>query len=227
MSQLKGFFVTGTDTGIGKTWAGCGLILALRQRGYRVIGMKPIASGCQRTAEGLRNEDALCLQSASAVSIPYESINPYAFEPPIAPHIAAQEVGVKIQFAKIRSMAEGLALHAEYLVVEGVGGWRVPLGKEGDVAALAAVLQLPVVLVVGVRLGCLNHALLSIEAIVAAGLPLAGWIANVVDPQMERIDENLETLCAGIAAPCLGVIPFLAQFQPEQLAACLHAESLV
>ena len=226
MSQLKGYFLTGTDTGIGKTWVGCGLITALRQRGQRVIGMKPVASGCQRTPQGLRNDDALRLQTVSTVEVPYDSINPYTFEPPIAPHIAAREAGVAIVFARIRALAEALALHADYLIVEGVGGWRVPLGQDGDVAALAAALNLPVVLVVGIRLGCLNHALLSAAAITATGLPLAGWVANLIDPHTERLSENLETLKQGIAAPCLGVTPFLPAFAPEHLAACLHLQWL-
>jgi dethiobiotin synthetase len=226
MNQLKGYFLTGTDTGIGKTWVGCGLITALRQRGQQVIGMKPIASGCRRTPQGLRNDDALRLQTASTVAVPYDSINPYAFEPPIAPHIAAREAGITIAFARILALAEALARHADYLIVEGVGGWRVPLGQDGDVAALAAVLNLPVVLVVGIRLGCLNHALLSAEAITASGLSLAGWVANLIDLHTERVTENLATLKQGITAPCLGVTPFLPAFAPEHLAACLHLELL-
>jgi dethiobiotin synthetase len=226
MSQLQGYFLTGTDTGIGKTWVGCGLITALRQRSQRVIGMKPVASGCQHTPQGLRNDDALRLQAVSTVEVPYDAINPYAFEPPIAPHIAAREAGVVIAFARIRALAEMLARHADYLIVEGVGGWRVPLGPDGDVAALAAVLNLPVVLVVGIRLGCLNHAFLSAAAITAAGLPLAGWVANLIDPRTERLSENLETLRQGITAPCLGVTPFLPAFAPEHLAACLHLQGL-
>lgn len=226
MTQTKGFFITGTDTGIGKTWVGCAVITALREQGHRVIGMKPIASGCEPTDQGLRNEDALSLQAASSVPIPYESINLYAFEPAIAPHIAAEKAGVDIDFQWIHDMAHALTMHADYLIVEGVGGWRVPLGKQGDVGALAAVLKLPVILVVGMRLGCLNHAFLSAEAIVARGLNLAGWVANVVDPQMECLDANLHALKQGIAAPCLGVTPFLSSFEPSHLAACLHLDLL-
>ena len=226
MSQLQGYFITGTDTGVGKTWVSCGLITALQRRNQRVIGMKPIASGCQRTPAGLRNDDALRLQAVSTVEVPYDSLNPYAFEPPIAPHLAAQEAGVEIAFTRIRALAEALALHADYLIIEGVGGWRVPLGRDGDVAALARALNLPVVLVVGIRLGCLNHAFLSAEAILASGLPLAGWIGNLIDPHTERVTENLETLKQGIPAPCLGITPFLPTFAVEPLAACLHLEAL-
>jgi dethiobiotin synthetase len=227
MNPLKGFFVTGTDTGIGKTWVSCGVITALQKHSQRVIGMKPIASGCQQTPQGLRNEDALLLQAASSVSIPYESINLYAFEPAIAPHIAAAEVGRDMDFSWICEMTEALTLHADYLVVEGVGGWRVPLGKQGDVGALASALKFPIILVVGVRLGCLNHAFLTADAIQGTGLTLAGWVANIVDPNTERLDDNLEALRVGIAAPCLGVTPYLATFEPEHLVACLHLDSLL
>jgi len=227
MSQLQGYFITGTDTGVGKTWVSCGLITALQRRNQRVIGMKPIASGCQRTPAGLRNDDALRLQAVSTVEVPYDSINPYPFEPPIAPHIAAREAGVEIAFARIRALAEALALHADYLIIEGVGGWRAPLCRNGDVAALAVALNLPVVLVVGIRLGCLNHAFLSAEAISASGLRLAGWIGNLIDPHTDRVTDNLETLKQGIAAPCLGITPFLPAFAIEPLAACLHLEALL
>lgn len=227
MNPLKGFFVTGTDTGIGKTWVSCGVIAALQKHGQRVIGVKPIASGCHPTPQGLRNEDALLLQAASSASISYESINLYAFEPAIAPHIAAAEVGADIDFSWICEMTEALTLHADFLVVEGVGGWRVPLGKHGDVGALASALKLPIVLVVGVRLGCLNHAFLTAEAIQGAGLTLAGWVANIIDPNTERLDENLDALRLGIAAPCLGVTPHLTTFEPNHLAACLHLDALL
>lgn len=218
MGDLNGYFITGTDTGIGKTWVACGLITGLRERGHRVMGMKPVASGCVPTAGGLRNEDALALQAVSSLAAPYEVINPYAFEPPIAPHIAAQEVGAKIAFGEICARSEQLMGLVDMLVVEGVGGWRVPLGEEGDVEALAATLKLPVVLVVGVRLGCINHAFLTAESI---GLSLAGWVANLVDPAMERLADNLQTLCNGITAPYLGMVPFLQDYQPQVIASCL------
>jgi dethiobiotin synthetase len=219
MAELHGFFVTGTDTGIGKTWVSSGLILALRLHGYRAIGMKPIASGCSSTPSGLRNEDALALQTASSETVGYETVNPYAFEPAIAPHVAAREAGVNITFATIRAHAEKVMRLADHLVVEGVGGWRVPLGADGDVAALAGFLDLPVVLVVGLRLGCINHALLTAEAIASEGLPLAGWVASTLAPQMERQAENIEALRQEIRAPMLGVIPFLPQLQPRRVAA--------
>lgn len=226
MNAFKGYFVTGTDTSVGKTWAACGLITALRRGGWRVIGMKPVASGCRQTLQGPRNDDALRLQAVSTVEMPYDSINPYALEPPISPHIAAAEAGVEIDFDRIRALAEALALHADCLIIEGVGGWAAPLGRNGDVAALAVSLQLPVILVVGIRLGCLNHAFLSARAIAATGLPLAGWVANLIDPHTERVSAVLDTLQQGLAVPCLGVMPYLSDFAPESLAACLHPERL-
>ena len=215
---MRGCFVTGTDTEIGKTWVSCGLLTALAQQGQRVLGMKPIASGCQRTVEGLRSDDALYLQAASSITAPYHDINPYALEPAIAPHIAAREAGITIDFEQIRATAERLAGKVDHLVVEGVGGWRVPLGNDGDVAALAGMLGLPMILTVGVRLGCINHALLSAEAIQSDGLILAGWVANLIEPATQRLEDNLQTLRQRIKAPCLGVIPFLPDYNPERLA---------
>jgi dethiobiotin synthetase len=226
-SMNRGFFITGTDTGVGKTWVACGLITALRQQGLSAVGMKPIASGCELTREGLRNEDALRLQAVSSYALPYNSINPYAFEPPIAPHIAAREAGVDIAFARICELAGRLCSQAEQIIVEGVGGWRVPLGRDGDVSALASALNLPVLLVVGVRLGCINHAVLSSDAIRGGGLPMAGWIANRIDPESARFEENLATLRSVIPAPCLGVIPFLGEYQAVTVAAHLQPQYLL
>jgi dethiobiotin synthetase len=227
VSKLRGFFITGTDTEVGKTEVACGLLVALKQRRHTALGMKPIASGSESTPAGLRNADALALQAVSSLNLPYESINPYAFVPPIAPHLAAQEAGVAIDFAYIRAGADQLGRQADYVIVEGVGGWRVPLGQDGDVAALASILGLPVILVVGIRLGCINHALLSAEAIASSGLPLAGWVANRIDPDSTRFEENLDTLHNAIAAPCLGIVPFLAERPPEVLASCLQLDVLL
>lgn len=201
-----GCFVTGTDTGIGKTRAAVALLQALAARGLRAVGMKPVASGCEATPAGLRNDDALALIAASAGAPDYALVNPYAFAPPVAPHLAARAAGCGIDFAHIEDCARCLAAGADWLVVEGVGGWRVPLGAGGELATLAQRLGLPVVLVVGLRLGCLNHALLSADAILAAGLPLAGWIANRIDPDMALADDNLVTLTALLPAPCLGTL---------------------
>lgn len=226
MGPRRGCFVTGTDTGVGKTWIACGLMAALRLAGHTVVGMKPVASGGFHTPAGLRNEDAVKLDALSSVDLPYEWLNPYCFEPPIAPHIAASEAGVEIAFDRIETIAEDLSRQADCLIVEGVGGWRVPLSRDGDVQALAAILGLPVVLVVGVRLGCINLAALTASAIKASGLPLAGWVANTIDPAMQRLEENLAALDQAIAAPCLGVVPFQQDFHPETLAAFLSQELL-
>jgi len=213
-----GVFVTGTDTGVGKTWACIALLEALRRQGCRVAGMKPIASGCEETPAGLRNEDALLLQRHSALALPYERVNPCRYAPPIAPHIAARRAGREISVAAILQSFEELRREADFVVVEGVGGWRVPLGPdlgpERTLADLAHAMRLPVLLVVGLRLGCLNHALLSAEAIRADGLELKGWVANRLEPGYETLPETLETLSRGLGAPPLGLLPFVSPPPP-------------
>ncbi|MEA3219469.1 dethiobiotin synthase [Immundisolibacter sp.] len=219
----RGFFVTGTDTGVGKTRVSAGLIAVLRQQGLRVAGMKPVASGCAATPAGLRNDDALALIGASGGDWPYEWVNPYAFAPPIAPHLAAADVGSTIRFAVIEQAFGQLAAQSDCVVVEGVGGWRVPLGPDGDVADLAMGLQLPVVLVVGLRLGCLNHAALTAADIRRCGLPLAGWVGNAIETGFERLDDNLKALGDSLAAPCLGVVRHAAAVTPASVARDLRA----
>jgi len=198
------WFVTGTDTEVGKTFATCALILALRHHGIRAIGMKPIAAG---TDENGRNDDVERLIAAADTTVPRELINPYLFQPAIAPHIAAEETGRLIAIEHIVACFQKLRDMSDAVLVEGVGGFCVPLGKDWDTADLAKELGLPVLLIVGMRLGCINHALLSCQAISARGLKLAGWIANRIDPAMSRFDENLNALRARIDAPLLGVIP--------------------
>lgn len=222
----RGLFVTGTDTGVGKTRVAAGLIVALRRRGWRVAGMKPVASGCAMTPAGLRNDDALALQAASGFALPYAWVNPYAFAPPIAPHIAAADAAQSIQFSVITQAFERLTQHADWVVVEGVGGWRVPLGPDGDVAALARHLQLPVVLVVGLRLGCLNHAALTADAIRGSGLPLLGWIASAVDADFARPLDNWAALADILPEPCLGCLPHAPQAGAEDTAARLDLAAL-
>lgn len=202
----RGVFVTGTDTGSGKTRASALLVRAHRACGRRAIGIKPVASGCRETPEGLRNEDAETLGSASDPAPPYALCNPYAFAPPIAPHIAAREAGIAIALDPIVEAYRTLASRVDRIVVEGVGGWAVPLSDALMQADLVRALDVPVILVVGLRLGCINHALLSAHAIAADGCVLAGWIANRIDPDMARADENLDTLRARIDAPLLGVL---------------------
>jgi dethiobiotin synthetase len=213
-------YVTGTDTGIGKTTASVALLRALRGRGLRAAGMKPVASGCVESAQGWRNDDALALQAASDPAPAYADLNPYALPLPLAPEIAAREAGVGIGLEPIRAAFERLRAGADTVVVEGVGGWAAPLSAALDQADLVRELGLPVVLVVGLRLGCLNHARLSARAIAADGCELVGWIANEIDPAMERIDENVELLAARIPAPCWGRLPHAPG--AADLARCLH-----
>ena len=212
-SLSSAWFVTGTDTEVGKTFVTRALLLSLRQRGYRAIGMKPLAAGTD--AHG-KNEDVEYLIDASGMSVPQELLNPYLFAPPIAPHIAAAEAGVDIDIERIAAACEHLRGMADAVLVEGAGGFCVPLDRHHDIADLAARLALPVILVVGMRLGCINHALLTVEAIAARGLTLAGWVANRIDPLMLRCEENLAALSERIDAPLFGVIP--PQSTPEQAA---------
>jgi dethiobiotin synthetase len=221
--MARGVFITGTDTGVGKTLVAAGLLHALARRGLRAAGMKPIASGCLRTSQGLRNEDAECLRRYANVPASYEETNVYAFEPPVAPHIAAAEAGVQIEIAPIRRAFAVLEQRADRIVVEGVGGWRVPINAHEDVADLARALGLPVLLVVGMRLGCLNHARLTAEAVRNAHLEWAGWVASCVEPRFERLDENLESLSRLLPGPCLGVLAHDVEASVERAAVVLDA----
>lgn len=202
----RGLFVTGTDTGVGKTRVAVALIHALRAQGLRVAAMKPVAAG---NAPGELNEDVAALLRAANVVADLRDANPYAFSEPIAPHIAAQQAGVRIELDVIAEAYRRLAGASDVVVVEGAGGWRVPLNECEDMADLAQRLGLPVVLVVGLRLGCLNHALLSVESIAKRQLPWAGWVANHVDPAMACPAENVAALRARLPDPCLGVQGFL------------------
>lgn len=217
----KGFFITGTDTGIGKSWCAAALMWKLQQQGLSVAGMKPIASGCVETAEGLRNEDALLLQQFASTPTPYREINPYAFKPAIAPHIAAEQAGISIDIEAIRQQYEVISKNADFTVVEGVGGWLAPLNHQQTLADLATALQLPVIMVVGIRLGCINHALLTAREIQHSGNQLAGWIANPIDTEMPEQQRNIDTLVELIDAPLLGTTPTLSEFDHQQLAAAI------
>ena len=199
-------FITGTDTGIGKTFVSVALLHALRGTGLRAVGMKPVASGCVATAEGLRNDDALALQSASSGSPDYADVNPLAYAAAVSPHLAAAADGRRVELAPVQAAYARLAACADVVVVEGVGGWLAPLSDTLVAGDLARVLGLPVILVVGLRLGCLNHALLSARAIAADGCTLLGWIGNRIDPAMLEPERNLDTLRTRLPAPCLGVI---------------------
>jgi len=222
----RGWFVSGTDTGIGKSLASATLLHALRGRGLRAVGMKPLASGCEATAQGWRNEDALALQAASDPRPAYDDVNPFALPNPLAPELAAADAGIRVTLEPIVSAFERLSRQADAVVVEGVGGWAAPLSAELDQADLARALDLPVVLVVGLRLGCINHARLTARAIEQDGLRLAGWIANDIDPAMARADENFELLKQRLPVACWGRLPFRQKPDPAQLASLLLAPLL-
>ena len=214
----RGLFITGTDTGIGKSVAAATLLCALRTRGLRAIGMKPLASGCESTPSGWRNEDALLLQSVSDPVPEYDDVNPYALPLPLAPELAAADAGIEISLAPILAAHARLAAQADTVVVEGVGGWSAPLSATLDQSDLVRALDLPVVLVVGLRLGCLNHARLTARAIAADGARLVGWIANEIDPSMQCIDENFTLLRQRLPVPCLGRLPYSPHPDPQRLA---------
>lgn len=220
MSQS--YFITGTDTDCGKTEVTLGLMQHLQDQGLSVLGMKPVASGAITTADGPRNDDAVRILQQGSQSVEYDLINPFAYAPPIAPHLAAEQVGREIDFWQIRACYQALASRAESVIVEGVGGWRVPLGRDKAVSDLALLLELPVILVVGLKLGCINHALLSAESISASGARLAGWVANVADDAMLEPQGNLESLKARINAPFLGRVPRLETPTAKAVADCLQ-----
>jgi dethiobiotin synthetase len=208
--MARGLFVTGTDTGVGKTVVACALIRGFVEQGLRVAGMKPVAAGdIIDTPDGRMNDDVARLRAAGNVDAPLEEINPYCFDAPIAPHIAAAGEGRSIDLDVIMQRYTALAARADVVVVEGAGGFLVPLNEREDFSDLARRLDLPVVLVVGMRLGCLNHALLTQEAIRARGLSIAGWVANRIDPGMAAAPENDATLVQRICAPLLGSLEWL------------------
>ncbi len=207
----RDFFVTGTDTGVGKTLVTAALLRRLREAGNAVAGMKPVAAGSSAGPEGPANEDALLLQAESSTRHPYTVVNPFLFEPAIAPHLAAAEAGIDIDTARIAAAHAVLRAGADVVLAEGAGGFLVPLDGGRSFADLPALLGMDVLLVVGLRLGCLNHALLTAEAVASRGLRLAGWIGNAIDPGFARRDENVATLTARLPAPCLGIVPWMAK----------------
>jgi dethiobiotin synthetase len=225
--MIPAVFITGTDTGVGKTRVAAALCRAVAARGIRVAAMKPVASGCALTPEGLHNEDALALLEAMNVRARYSDVNPYAFAPAIAPHIAAREAGVDIDFSVLDRAYERLRMQSQVLIVEGAGGWLAPLDSSRVFADLAVHWQMDVVLVVGMRLGCLNHALLTVESVERRGLSLRGWVANSIDPGFERVTENISSLKNRISAPCLGIFAFEPQADLETLAQALAVNALI
>ncbi len=227
MVSTKTFFITGTDTEVGKTTVATGLLYAAKQEGLTTAAIKPIAAGCEVTAQGLRNEDALALQSHCTVSLSYHQVNPIALQPAIAPHIAAQQAGKQLSISHLAGYCRAVMMTgAEFIVVEGAGGWRLPLNHREQLSSLAQELRIPIVLVIGMRLGCLNHALLTAEAIRADGLHLVGWVANNLSQQMDSYSENLQSLKAMLQAPCIGEIPCLSEISPKIVAKYLDIKIL-
>jgi len=220
--KMNSYYITGTDTGIGKSVASAALLHALRARGLRAVGMKPVASGCEATAAGWRNEDALMLQQASDPTPAYSDVNPFALPHPLAPELAAADAGIAIELTPILEAHARLAALAEAVVVEGVGGWAAPLTATLDQLDMVRALKLPAVLVVGLRLGCINHARLTARALVADGVELAGWIANDIDPAMARADDNFAILQRVLPAPCWGRLPHAPSPDPRALSRHLH-----
>lgn len=221
------FFITGTDTDVGKTTVAAGLLRAARLAGLSTAAVKPVAAGCELNADGLRNSDALALLAECSTPLGYAEVNPVALAPAVAPHLAAAEVGICLEVATLTAAVQAvLAKQADFTLVEGAGGWRVPLNDSATLADLAIALQLPVIVVVAVRLGCINHALLTVEAIERDGLPVVGWVANLLEPQMPRLEENIATLEARLQAPCLGRVPRLKQVSAATVAGYLDLSQL-
>ena len=203
----QGYFITGTDTDVGKTWATIALMRYFKQQGKTVVGMKPVAAGCTFQDGRLKNADALLIQENASVKLDYDLINPYAYALPVSPHIAG--IDNPVNLAVIAERFNTLKTQAEIVVVEGAGGWYAPLNNTEDISDLAKTLALPVILVVAIRLGCINHAKLTYQTIQHSGLPCAGWIAVCLDPDLLYLDENIQTIKSALTAPLLGVLPYL------------------
>jgi len=223
----RGIFITGTDTGVGKTLVSCALIHSFVSRGLKVVGMKPVASGSVQTPEGLRNDDALAMQSAANVRAEYGLINPYCFAPAIAPHLAARQAGQEIGLSRLRSAYQQVEKLADVVVVEGAGGWRVPSEPVGYLSDFPEALRLNVILVVGLRLGCLNHALLTAQAIQSGPCRLAGWVGNHVEATFAEADANIATLQQRLEVPCLGIIPNIKPGWADRLDQYLNTDLLL
>lgn len=220
----KAFFITGTDTEVGKTAVSCALLEAGRSAGLRTAAVKPVAAGLDDSG---RNEDALQLMASMTETMDYAQVNPVALAPPIAPHIAAEQAGRRLQASQLAGICRGvLTGPADLVLIEGAGGWRVPISPRETLADLARALQVPVILVVGMRLGCLNHALLTAEAVLRDGLKLAGWVANQPTGRMHCHEENLDSLRRLLPAPCLGEIPHLSPWDPKSAAKNLAISTL-
>jgi len=211
------FFVTGTDTGIGKTFVTCVLMQFIKFHRKKVIGMKPIAAGVDKKNGETANKDVNLLQYESNLKLEVGEINIYSFDEPIAPHIAAQKNNIQIDFKKIKSHAETLKSSADYLFIEGAGGYLVPLGESASIADLVDELNIPIIIVIGIKLGCINHSLLTIEAILNRGQKIFGWVANILDNNMHEVDANISSLRQRIEQPLIGTIPYSPEQKNENL----------
>lgn len=221
----KTWFVTGTDTGVGKTAVSCGLLAAAATAGLRTAAVKPVAAGCDENGQ---NEDALCLQAAMTEALDYNQVNPVALQAAIAPHIAAGLEGKRLQANRLAGLCRGVMLSgADFVLIEGAGGWRVPVNGRETLADLAIELRVGVIMVVGMRLGCINHALLTAEAIRRDGLQLEAWVANQPGPRMEYHEENLATLRQLLPAPLLGDVPYFPHWQASDIAGYLDVAVLL
>ncbi len=220
----KTWFVTGTDTGVGKTAVSCALLVAAAHVGLRTAAVKPVAAGCDKAGQ---NDDALLLQASMTEALDYDQINPVALRASVAPHIAASLEGKRMQVDQLVGFCRGVMLGtSDFVLIEGAGGWRVPINAHATLADVAVQLQVGVILVVGMRLGCINHALLTAEAIRRDGLELVAWVANQPGPPMDRQQENLDTLQQLLRAPLLGVIPFIPHWQGAELAKYIDIQAL-
>ncbi|MBE4588220.1 dethiobiotin synthase [Vibrio navarrensis] len=223
----RAFFVAGTDTDVGKTVASKAILHALAAREVKTIGYKPVAAGSEKTAEGWRNSDALHLQAAATVDVAYEDVNPYALELPASPHIAAKHEQVTIDYALLSDKLAQHKQNADVVLVEGAGGWRVPISDEESLSTWVQQEQLPVILVVGIKLGCLSHALLTAEVIKSDGLNLIGWVANRVNPGTEHYADIIEMLETRLAVPKLGEIPYIPKAKRKDLGKYIDVTALL
>jgi|TARA_B110000503_G_scaffold52257_1_gene84089 dethiobiotin synthetase len=224
----KSYFITGTSTGVGKTYVATGMLVAASRLGLSTSGFKPVAAGCEMMVDGLRSSDAIKLLAQTSLPVSYEQLNPVALKPEIAPHIAAAEIGRRLSVDRLVGFYRGLMMQGpDFCVVEGAGGWRVPLNERETLADLAKALKLPVVLVVGMDLGCINHALLTCEAIQKDGLILTGWIANQIVPEMDRYKENISTLRRWIPSPMLGELTYQPRASVNEVADRLDITTLL
>ena len=225
--MIDAFFIAGTDTDVGKTVASKAILNALATKGLKTIGYKPVAAGSDKTELGFRNSDALYLQNASTVEVAYDDVNPYALELPASPHIAARHEGVDIQYSVLSNKLDAHKQGSDIVLVEGAGGWRVPVSDSDCLSTWVQQEKLPVVLVVGIKLGCLSHAMLTYDAIKSDGLEVVGWVANRINPGTEHYADIIEMLESKIDAPKLGEIPYVPSVKRKDLAKYINVEPLL